>query len=586
MTELEQNSMSSAFDSLSDLHCKIIVSKNDLPFQWIYAVDDAWFHPAGWTLQIKDDKNHLQEAKPLFSSGEWSKEVFEVGAQKIKEPSEGGGFSSQNNPRLAAKYQAVELTQAGSLDALLKVVCNPSHLDAYTARELIKFIQKRHAEGLNYGLCFCTFEYFWTNIAAIDQPQNAVFFDIRHALADSSNLVNKKTEQESLREAWKVALEATDLFADGTGNPLVNFDMTRLGWYLHYALKFGKIGSKGAPRCDLHDNHIQIISSAINPDKGSDSGDQSTAASGTSRGPGVMSEYTEVQTAIWNAMEFKRKGGGSIDDITPDRFTFSPIPKGIALETGLAIFNNSFKDAGNWSGTQKSLFHDATALWTEAHSCGHPTKLPSDLMTREWWPENQDLALQPIKDCFQYVAPTQDETAQNYVCIKARTLKVVLEKSLVSRHFESFDVSTLDDDFLITIPSNPAIFWIATFIDFLDNLRPQDKGDGHVRVKPTLTITKNTILLTATLKLDQTGVAKLKEYYSNSTIKKGATPALLRVGKNILDMENHRFTSGKLISRKGVCCENLVYPVCTPATDPDRVQFDLINARVSLHLSI
>ena len=519
--------MKTAFELLSDLHCKVIVAKDDPPFQWIYAVDDAWFHPANWTLQIKEGEK-LQEVKPLFTSGNWSKEPIQVGAEVIQKPENAGNLAAAPNPRsVETTTPPPELPpEPGSFAALIKVVFNTSHGDAYTARELIKFIQKRHAEGLNYGLCFCTFEYFWENIEVIDQPQNAVFFDIRHALANQTNTVNNRDAQAALLTKWNQMLDNSLLFASDAGKPLGNYDMSRLGWYLHYALKFGKIGGKGASRCELLDNHIQIISSAINPDKRD--GSESLPTGITSRGPGVMNEYTEVQTAIWNA---KRTSSDSIDDIKPDRFTFSPIPKGDALETGLKIFNNSFKEAGTWEGVQKLLFHDAGVQWTNNGQWGH--KPIEGLKWTHWYSDTE--ARRPL-----YIIKEDD------FCVKYRYFKALLKHSMVHRHFMLFEVDLPDENFQVCIPTNPTIVWIATLIDFLDALKPR-QDNGIMRPKPRLHISRNNGGLDISVTLGTCDITGFKKSYDDQKANPGsATAALLHLVVDLGNISEHHFNSGQL----------------------------------------
>ena len=336
------------FEQLAKMHLMVQVS-SETPIQWIYAVDDAWFHPVGWALEVavldKQRNPVFEAAPPLFPNLRGS---LVVGTGKVALHS----IPSRENNGRQRTGQGQTLTPQQQLASALQ----SKHPDAFTAKSLVEFIQLQHKESFDYGLCFCTFEYFQENIAAINRPQNAVFLDIRHALADARNKVGNGTQdQGNLADAWSKLLKATNLFFT-SGKAFDNFEMSKLGWYLHYALKFNRIAS-GAPgsRCEVQDNHILIISSAINPQ------------AGTPSGPGVMSEYTQVQTEIWEAL----KAASNTEGITPDRFTFSPIPKGDKLETGLAIFNNSYKDAANWEVTRTLLLEDMMLLWNKAQEGHH-----------------------------------------------------------------------------------------------------------------------------------------------------------------------------------------------------------------------
>jgi len=585
-----------AFVKLAEMHCRIVVDKKDQPFQWIYAVDDAWFHPANWKLQIKikvGEKEMLSPAPPLFSD-EWSGKTTEIDQQvldeKVVAPAAQEGELDQPQVRAAL----AQPPQPGTRDALIPILNNSGHRDSYTAKKLATFIQERYREGLNYGLCFCSFEYLWENMEQIDQPQNAVFFDIRHALANPSNTLNGADLSQFAEKAWSAKLLETGIFADNTGDPLSSYDMKRLGWYLHYALKFGRIGANGSSRCEVQDNHIQIISSAINPGKIDDKEEQKGSKGGshevasqqpTSSGtrtppvrpdgdPGVMSEYTIVQTEIWNAMLARKKDNESIDHITPDRFTFSPIPKAEALDTGLEIFNNSFRTAGKWDFVQRALFEDAESLWCHHGSCGHPNgdDTCKSLKCSDWW-ENCEEFRARFKDCFKFSATTNGRTV-----IKYKTIRRLLQRSLVHRHYNTFNVHDVGDDVCVTIPSNPAILWLAVFIDFLDKLAPENK-DGKNRPKPSLhVITKDQSLCFA-LTLDETGVTELKGYYDDEHCSKktGATPALLAVSKKCAEkLLDYSLASGKLIDQRRADCScnfkaNGGAEVLFPPETPDKV---------------
>ena len=120
--------------------------------------------------------------------------------------------------------------------------------------------------------------------------------------------------------------------------------------------------------------------------------------------------------------------------------------------------------------------------------------------------------------------------------------KGLLNASLVHRHFKLFDVDIPGPDFQVSIPTNPAFVWIATFIDFLDKLKPEKKADEPERSKPSLAIIKEDANIKIIVTLDGNGITGLQKAYETGKCNKGcATAALLHAVKNINQIGDHDF---------------------------------------------
>lgn len=437
------------FDELAELWLKIKPSQEE-PRQWIYAVDDAWFHPEAWTLQIREkEKGNLDECRPVFSDelrqktqaiGDW---IFEN--VELEDKSNGGHESPLT---LAGPSMAPAV---GDMHAFLRQSLAGSGrgaIDRDVVRILFRFILDREKEGLLYGLCFCSFEYFWKQIGEIDQPQNGVLFDIRHALGRDDSIVAKaatKLDLGDLRNAWQRHLEATNLFGQ------VNATMDRLGWYLHYCLKFAKVPGQKGPHSEIADNHIQIVSSAVNPGSGRSD---------------AMSDYSQVQEFIWSKLS--PLGGTPIEGIKPDRFTFSPMPKGQAMHAGLAIFNNSFKKAANWDSIRQWLADDIRVIYAKRADGHLETEDHVNLKWKTWLPNE----LKPVSDPL-YI------TYENSRLILINSFLRMLSHS-GARGFPC--TWSGFDNVKVILPTYPGIVFVYLLVEFVYSLGPKDG-----RTPPTVT---------------------------------------------------------------------------------------------------
>jgi hypothetical protein len=518
MDKDDQNA--SRWAKYSNLFVRVCRDQDYPPFQWIYAVDDAWLHPQGMP-----QPNALNN--PVFDhSGDMTPAEFD---QRFK--------SLHDQTKLAAVSDDV-LSADGALPQTQK---NQPLVDGTVAKSLISFATDRaRLQGDDYGVCFCSFEYFFEHFQKIiNQPQNAVLFDINHAL----RAIDKDLESEWIRN-----IKGFKLFTE------VESEINLHGWILHFAMKLGLIHES---RCKVSPNHILIVSSALYG-----SSDDSPLSGATSS-KDAFRQYKAVQTAMLNALK-------SDTTLVPDAkvidFGFSPLSKTTdsaedsaeLIGLGLRIFDRTFKKSGNWTGVQRIMFNDANILWTLQHKFGHPSCVPQELSQNNWINADDADAFKPLYQFFEN---------KNSVCIRYGVFKKLLSSSLVHRHFESFIMD--GDDFEdVEIPSNPSVLWIATFIDFLDNLRPVAREGCHERVKPSLHVNAANQTLSITIRLNKDGIKGLNQRYDEAK-EQGASSALLHISKRIQDLGAYEFERGKLLDKAHIpvhmgkvillrVCENMV----------------------------
>lgn len=427
--------MSTPFESFQSLFLKVIATKDAKPFQWIYAVDDAWLHPDKWSLTLMDKK-----CLPVF-------------------PSSLGTEVDVDNSDLKKALDA----NGGGAD------------DTETARLLIEFVQKRQLEGLNYGICFCSFEYFWHHINEINEPQNAVFFDLRHQMAANGQVNNEDKMAGLLRDAWADKLASCSLLGDS------GFEMSMLGWYLHYALKFSCVNSMSFRH--IANNHILIISSAISPRS-----DDQLDDPGTPRN--AISQYLQIQEAIWrNLTPQGRTDQDTAEDKTlgrlkPEDFTFSPLPKNfgpgqIYFQTGLLIFNNSFKTAGQWDKIHELFIHDINMVYaapTAIAECGHfgsgsgVSEYLAKFKWRGWFPDSPKSATDPL-----YI----NTNHQGYSSNTGGKIHISTLLNLFSHSGLREFPRTVDGygDWMVDMPTRPGFVFVYLLLDFVNSLSPKEDRD-------------------------------------------------------------------------------------------------------------
>ena len=156
----------SDFKELEKMFVKIVVNEDARPFQWIYAVDDAWRWPNRMQLEVSG-----KACRPVFTDYICGKTIA-VGKEKITpQKATPKRQAGADTPQLQNTTQA----QDNSLKRLTQCFGQEdNNSDADTAEALIHFIQERFSNSNkkeNYGLCFCSFEYFQTlhKITLIDR---------------------------------------------------------------------------------------------------------------------------------------------------------------------------------------------------------------------------------------------------------------------------------------------------------------------------------------------------------------------------------------------------------------------------------
>ena len=516
----------SLFDELADLWIKVQPDERE-PHQWIYAVDDAWFHPENTTVQIAEsvDSTTLIKCDPIFQFSGKGKPGKPVPISEVP------FTSSQSDERDASGSSEEPLSSDATPES---APSDDNRGDRGVAKRLIAFIKEQAEGGLRYGVCFCSFEYLWKNIDDIDAPQNAVLFDIRHALGWNGSKIergNNSLASGDLRDHWKKCLDATGMFGDADANVI----MVRLGWYLHYSLKFAKIPKQPGPKCAIHQNHIQIVSSAVSPNSGR---------------ADALSDFSAVQQAIWSKLP-------KDDGITPDLFAFSPMPKDEAMKTGLGVFNNSFKHAADW-GRIKIWFLDDIAMvyCHEQAPRGHfntgPAANNANWKWKSWLPHE--------------VKPVSDPLYKTYAdpWIKINDLLRMLSHSGVRefrREWSGFD------DKEVLLPTTPGFVFVILLIEFINNLGPKEGRQPPV-VKYALNHNASDPRFQIKVTLQDDGVRGLLKCYS--TGKKSDSSPCGTASQALRALGNERKTEAPAYK---ICGEKTVISLLPTNHPPIQIHF-------------
>ena len=433
--------MPTLFDELSELWVKLAPA-GEKPIQWIYNVDDAWFHPGSWDVKI-DGRGPVFERHLIGKTLDISREMLPKMDPNVNNSTTQGPDGEDPSEWLKHTLSSPDGSAANA------------GLDHDTLLRLVRFVLDQSDMNRIYGLCFCSFEYFWSHAQEIDNHLNAIFFDIRHRLAlvdDAKTLCDKQIDMSKLRKIWDENLAGTNLFTRKKG-----FSPEQLGWFLHYALKFNRIGSASGSRPEIGYDHIQILSSAINPILGK---------------ADAMSDYVAVQQEIWEAMQ------GKTDGITSAQFGFSPIPKGGLMDTGLAIFNNSYKNVGSWPAMRGLLLNDLKRLWNdyEDGGCerGHHAHTAKDLCC-DGWVLNDD-RIDTLRGTHFF--HNEDGRSES---IGARSLLKFLLWALLR---DDLRLPNDCEDWRLLFPTNPGVSYLIGIADLYERMSVP-KGD---REKPNVDI--------------------------------------------------------------------------------------------------
>lgn len=476
------------YEDLAKLALFVCQDPSKPPAQWIYAVDDAWLH------------NGVDKLPALFD------------LKKIN------GGVTQSAPVTIEKAKTFYYTEPASRDkatthGLSGGVSAPldgrNHSDKIPAETLLNFIADRPDQ--NYGICFCTFEYFWEMAKVINQRQNAVFFDIRHQLMETDT-------NADLKSKWEEKLRSTKIFQ--TPN------VESLGIQIYFAFKLNLHPSAGD--CRINPNHLLILSSNLfgNEDM--------------KRTP-VLKSFSDIQKTIWDkaAKAHEKAGAERPDDgpshlaklleYEPTRFTFFPIPKqetGGLFKTALAIFHNSFRTAASIDAKLDALWHDMGVAW-KGYDWGHFKSnngeyehRSAELHSFSWLFGDDDEKQASLRGIYHAVWKEEKASA-----ISVRTFAEFLKW-----HCEPDSVKFVPFNekngrvTRISLPTCPGVFFGLGLVHFLRNLAAPK--DGETRQKPEVTWKEDADVVTMEISLGANGgVEEFKQKFFSGK-QGGSTRAL------------------------------------------------------------
>ena len=503
------------FDNLATLALYVCAEPSDPPDQWIFAVDDSWLHH-GW-----QGNGATSKLQPLF---------------KVTERSSSQAVTPSQAREQMVFSESSEEVSSSAIQLLSEPERTPHH-DGPVANALLKFIDHHQRQ---YGICFCTFEYFWTNITRINKAQNAVFFDIRHQLAESDTAADLATSWTNALDAYWKLNPLTEQNGTTTRTSPFIFDHDVLGFHLYFALKLGWIPN--APTNRIGDNHLLILSSNLfetaeldressedNPQAESKSVVQSLENGKTPISNAVRQQilqilkskdresafqsFLRVQKAVWDRIakgdKFKHKG---LD------FTIIPIPKGKQgglLDTGLTIFDNTFQNAASWDAKLDALWHDMALSWQQ-FDWGHYQQEGSnwqhqraDLHSAAWLPSDDSLKQKALRGMY-YVNWKQEN---------ASTISVGTLAEFLEHHCETGSVNFTDADqncktSPVSLPSCPGILFAFALVHLLRELATKkENGENRPnRTTPKVSWSRKMTTVKMTIQLEQAedGISKLK----------------------------------------------------------------------------
>jgi hypothetical protein len=424
----------SAFEELQDSFVKVCRDPERPPIQWIYSVDDAWFHPASfnlasWNSTRSDEKKKLNEAvwQAQCCKALKSDYATKLLACTLAKPQQGRSAQTSSLSTAGPTTVGANLSRAEKID------------DAAVANQLIQFA----TIDFDYGLCFCSFEYLWKHFEkSINAPQNAILFDLNHQLA---GIIQQPV---NLWGEWKTKIEAFGLFDSRALQ-----DASLCGWLLHFAIKFGKLGKE---KSLISPDHLLLVSSAI-AGKGGPSAD-------------AMTQYLQVQLSMWNKLSTDQdflKTGRMV------KFSFAPLPKVVGsgdtnanlLDTGLKIFNNTFKDAANWPAMRDMLLMDLRHLWDcdPTKKMGHDAGADTGLRCDGWVDESNNDRKDTLRGThfFHSQANPRQET------IGAKSLLQFLRWALL-RH--DLCLPNNSEHWRLIFPTNPGVSYLIGIADLYERM--------------------------------------------------------------------------------------------------------------------
>lgn len=479
------------FASLADLALHVCNNPDKPPSQWIYAVDDAWLHNG--CEGLLDGPLFVGCTEPKKISIDAAKSLFEKDRQD----------ESMDSPELSSTK-----TEEASEER------EKRHPDQTPAETLLELIKERKEQ--NYGICFCTFEYFWNNAKEINLPQNAVFFDIRHQLMENDEKSDLKTE-------WDSHLSKTNVFSN------TSWDV--LGIQVYFAFKLGLHPAAG--KCKIDHNHLLILSSNL---FGNEDGNGKTDEERNN----VLRSFSDIQSTIWSkAAEVKKRTAeengydsklASLLDLDGTDFTFIPMPKhtaGNLFETALAIFHNSFRKAAGWEFKLNRLRQDMESLWAEPEPqedwghVGQSSPKLSGLKSSSWLPANLIQKHQDVRGI--YLVQWRIEHG-----ILVSTFDNFLRYMVDFGTVKFFDLPQNLKARRIELPTRPGLLGILAIAEFLRALAAAKPDVGEVQPRLSWDV-DNEIRLEIQLENAEQHVENLAEkFFHNTAGSTGGSAATLR----------------------------------------------------------
>lgn len=453
------------WDSLADSAIKFCSDAAAPPMQWIYVVDDAWFHPQGLNVphaksDVKNSNGRNTFNEPIFTPAEITFSSWNTGKRTL---SNDGDSGSKGQPESDEQQSDLDSSGGGAKKPF--------------ADKEIAILLGDLATQRGYGICFCSFEYFWTHYKdEINQPYHAVFFDINHALRGLPQCGD-------LDEMWRHKLRTTGLYSDRTINvPGLH------GWLLHYAMK---LGCEPLPRTKIAPSHILLISSNFAQGlEGGSSPPQPEKKPDPQPEKNPASQFGTVTLDIWTKL-FDPGNQRSLEGLDPDArmadFGFSPFQKvarsldsrAEMLKKGFEFFDRTFSKAASWEDLRQRLLKDMLYLWDE-HVMGHDAAQADKAKLRgiEW-----------------IDATDRDETlvGTHHFATDARPLKITA-KSLLAFLRQALRLPHLTlpadtADWRLIYPTSPGVAYLIGIADFYHTMCVPKNG----RRKPNVTIVMDTV---------------------------------------------------------------------------------------------
>jgi hypothetical protein len=443
---------------------------NKLPFQWIYLVDDAWFHPEGITFD--GDLN-----PPIINEQNLSPIAWEKTKAMLEEKAKSEQGMSQSEEEEEEISGGAAKSEKPFNDA-----------------EIALLIGNLAVEK-GYGICLCSFEYFWDHYEEeINRHYNAVFFDINHAL-------RSKEACKSLNTFWEQKLSETMLYSKTVINsPLIH------GWLLHFAIK---LGCKNRTRAVMDHSHILLISSRF-------------SIKDTATDPSAAGQFGSVTLDIWTNLF---AAGDEARVIDPNArmadFGFTPFQKVVhsteskaqMLENGFKFFDRTFSKQGQWS-TIRKLFQQDLA-WARGNASDYEgihfdeSSAESARGQLRWtgW----------ISDWQSDLKGAYDERANSSAMSMGLFLRIL--KASAVKGMQALQLpNECCQEFSVEFPKKPEIEVIAHILDFADALSAarEDRIDRNnhnsaFRIPPSFSLVLTDAHLVLKIEIPHPGVQKLNE---------------------------------------------------------------------------